>query len=64
MKEILRFLGYTAATLVMIFILIGVAKSGVSDEALAYSAIFMVVIVPLIIGMWMVNREKRNTTPQ
>ncbi len=60
MKELIRFVGYTLATLAMIFLVIGIAKSGVSGEALVYSAIFVVVILPVAIGIWMARREKRD----
>lgn len=60
MKELLRFAGYTLATLAMIGIVVGIAKSGASPEMLAYSAIFVVIVLPLIIGVLMVRREKRT----
>lgn len=60
MKELVRFAGYTAATLAMIFLVIGIAKTGVSPEVLAYSAIFVVVVLPVIVGILMARREKRN----
>ena len=60
MKELIRFSGYTLATLAMIGIVIGIAKSSASPGMLAYSAIFIVVVLPLFIGVWMVRREKRE----
>ena len=60
MKELSRFIGYTVATLVMVFVVIGIAKSDVSDATLAYSAIFIVVVLPVIVGIWMASREKKG----
>jgi hypothetical protein len=60
MKELFRFAGYTLATLAMTLIVIGIAKMGVSPSVLAYSAIFMVVVLPLFIGIWMARRERRG----
>lgn len=64
MKELVRLVGYTAATLAMVFLVIGIAKAGVSPEVLAYSAIFVVVVLPVVIGILMARREKRNTANQ
>lgn len=64
MKELARFVGYTSATLAMIFLVIGIARAGVSPEVLAYSAIFVVVILPVVIGILMARREKRNPANQ
>ncbi|ALP54427.1 hypothetical protein Tel_15445 [Candidatus Tenderia electrophaga] len=64
MKELVRFVAYTTATLAMIFLVIGIAKAGVSPEVLAYSAIFVVVVLPVIIGILMARREKRSTAKQ
>jgi len=61
MKEIFRFVGYAIATLAMIFLVIGIAKAGVSPGVLASSAIIIVVVVPVIIGILMARREKRDT---
>lgn len=58
MKELFRFAGYTLATITMVFVVIGIAKAGVSPATLAYSAIFIVIVLPLFIGIWMVRREK------
>ena len=58
MKELIRFAGYTLATIAMIMVLIGIAKAGVAPGTLAYSAIFIVIVLPLFIGIWMVRREK------
>ncbi len=60
MKELIRFAGYTFATVAMTMIVIGIAKMGVSSSTLAYSAIFMVVVLPLFVGIWMARREKRE----
>lgn len=59
MKELIRFAGYTFATIAMTMVVIGIAKAGVSPATLAYSAIFIVIVLPLFIGIWMVRREKR-----
>ena len=64
MKELTRFLGYTAVTLVMVFLVIGIAKSDVSSATLAYSAIFIVVVLPVVIAIWMANREKKGHAPE
>ncbi len=60
MKELIRFLGYTAATLTMIFVVMGIAKAGVSANTLVYSAIFIVIVLPIAIGIWMAGREKQK----
>jgi ABC-type proline/glycine betaine transport system permease subunit len=60
MKELVRFVGYTLATIAMIMVVIGIAKAGVSPSTLAYSAIFIVIVLPLFLGIWMVRREKRE----
>jgi Flp pilus assembly protein TadB len=64
MKEIFRFVGYAVATLAMIFLVIGIAKAGASPGVLASSAIIIVVVVPVIIGIFMAKREKRNASNQ
>jgi len=58
MKELGRFAGYTAATLVMIFVLIGIAKSDVSPGMLAFSAIFIVVVLPVIASIFIAKSER------
>ncbi len=64
MKELIRLLGYTAITVTMVFVVIGIAKSGVSDATLAYSAIFIVVVLPVVIVIWMSSREKKIEAKQ
>lgn len=61
MKELIRFFGYTVATVIMTFVVIGIAKSEVSDETLAYSAILIVVVLPIIVSIWMAGREKKSS---
>ncbi len=59
MKELIRFTGYTLAAFAMFLVLFGIAKSDASPKILAYSAIFIVVVLPLFIAVWMVRREKK-----
>ena len=60
MKELKRFAGYTSATLAVILILIWVAKTEGTGPTLLYSSFFLVVVLPLVGGLLMVRREKRN----
>ena len=60
MKELIRFAAYGTATIAMIFVVIGIAQSGVSASTFAYSAIFIVVVLPVAISILMARREKRN----
>ncbi len=60
MKELFRLLGYSAATIAMILLVIAISKVGVSGNALVYSAIFVVVVLPVVIGIFMARREKRD----
>ncbi len=60
MKELFRLLGYSAATIAMILLVIAISKAGVSGNALVYSAIFVVVVLPVVIGIFMARREKRD----
>ena len=62
MKELIRFFGYTVAAVIMTFVVIGIAKSDVSDATLAYSAIFVVVVLPVIISIWLAGKEKKSAT--
>jgi len=59
MKELIRLLGYSAVAVVMTFLVIGVARSGASDATLAYSAIFIVVVLPIVVVIWAVRRGKK-----
>jgi hypothetical protein len=54
MKDLIRLAGYTVATLAMIFLLIKASDSG----AMIYLAIFMVVVLPIAIGIFVARRAK------
>lgn len=61
MKELVRFVGYTIATLAMIAVVIGIAKVDTGGNGvLATSAIVIVVVLPVIVAIFMAKREKRN----
>ncbi len=60
MKELLRFAGYTTITVIMIFILIEVAQSGVSGGTLALWSIIIVVVLPVILAIWADKRSRRK----
>lgn len=61
MKELVRLAGYSAATIAMILLVTGISKAGVSGNALVYSAIVVVVILPVVIGIFIARRENRDS---
>ena len=61
MKDLIRFSGYAIATLVVILLLIEATRSGLSDNTIIFLAIFLVIVLPLAIGIFMARREKRGT---
>ncbi|KAF0190872.1 MAG: hypothetical protein FD165_2333 [Gammaproteobacteria bacterium] len=58
MKDLLRLAGYTIATLAMIFLLIRASDSG----AMIYLAIFMVIVLPIAIVVFVARRAKPGAT--
>lgn len=61
MKELVRLVGYSAATIAMVLLVTGISKAGVSGNALVYSAIVVVVILPVVIGIFIARRENRDS---
>ncbi len=60
MKELVRFVGYTLATLLMIGVVIAIAKADTPNGTLAIAAIVIVVVLPVIFAIFLAKREKRN----
>jgi len=60
MKELIRFVGYTIATLVMIGVVIAIAKAETPNGTLAIAAIVIVVVLPVIFAIFLAKREKRS----
>jgi len=60
MKELVRFVGYTIATLAMIGAVIAIAKADTANGTLATAAILIVVVLPVIVAIFMAKREKKN----
>jgi len=60
MKELVRFVSYTLATLVMIGVVVAIAKAETPNGTLATAAIVIVVVLPVIVAILMAKREKRN----
>ena len=60
MKELVRFVGYTLATLAMIGVVIAIAKADTPEGTLATAAILIVVVLPVIVAIFMAKREKKN----
>lgn len=57
MKDLIRLTGYSIAAVAMIALIIGVSGSGTGP----YLALLIVVVLPIVIGIFMVRREKRDT---
>ncbi len=60
MKELVRFVSYTLATLLMIGVVIAIAKADTPNGTLATAAIVIVVVLPVIFAVFLAKREKRN----
>ncbi len=60
MKELVRFVSYTLATLLMIGVVIAIAKADTPNGTLAAAAIIIVVVLPVIFAIFLAKREKRN----
>lgn len=59
MKELTRFLAYTVATIAVILFVIFVARiDDGSTNLLPYTAILLVIVMPIVIGVFMGRREK------
>ncbi|MDH5229455.1 MAG: hypothetical protein OEZ58_22165 [Gammaproteobacteria bacterium] len=60
MKDIKRLFFYGGLSVAVILLLINVAgQEGVSSGTLVFLAIFFVVILPVVLSIWMVGKQKR-----
>jgi L-asparagine transporter-like permease len=61
MKDIVRMFAYTAGSIAVILLLIGIVTGdGFSDGMGIFLAVLLVVVLPVVLSIYLVGREKQK----